>query len=57
MKNDSEEKLRQELQKVRHVLKREKQKNRELTKSRDLHKTKRKELTEELRKEKKKDIL
>lgn len=57
MKRNKEEELRQELKIAHQALRSEKQRNRELTKSRDLNKTKRKELTKELNKGKKKDIL
>ena len=56
MKSNKEEELKLQIKELRQELKREKQRNRELIKSRDLHKNKSKSGAKELKSEKKKTI-
>lgn len=56
MKSNKEEELKLQIKELRQELKREKQRNRELIKSRDLHKNKSKSGAKELKSEKKNNI-
>lgn len=56
MKSNQEEKLKLQVKELRQELKSEKQRNRELAKSRDMHKDKNKALAKEIKTRKKNGI-